>query len=442
MLRRRAAARFVRFGFEALALMTAMSIVLWTACYLVGAVPFGYLVAKARGVDIFAQGSGNIGATNVGRVLGRKFGILVFVLDFLKGAAPTAAALLLKPSLVDDPAADRGWLEVGAALAAFLGHCFPIYLGFRGGKGVATGAGAVAVLFPTAGLAAIVAWFLVAQATRYVSLASIVAVLVLVAVHVGSNGFDPLDPRTLFASLGGLFVIFRHRANIGRLRVGTENRFQENGLMETIARSVHVLAVGLWFGMAMFFSFAVATGLFQSFETLGKSAERPAWFPRPEMYARADAHLDAPKEQGSRAAGFVIGPLFSQYYLWQGICGLLAVGTAVSWAKRGKAHAWRLNLLIAAMLAVLIGWPIERKVAELRPARNDATDAYLRADGAEAERAATTMAEKRREFALWHLADVLLNLGTIALVGGALALAGHLPPRESPTPTDAPGDAS
>src|SRR3954466_5086666 len=113
--------------------------------YLVGAVPFGYIVARLRGVDIFAAGSGNIGATNVGRVLGRKFGILVFVLDFLKGAGPTAVARLLASRLTEESWAAGGGLEVGAAVAAFVGHCFPIYLGFRGGKGVATGAGTVAV---------------------------------------------------------------------------------------------------------------------------------------------------------------------------------------------------------------------------------------------------------------------------------------------------------
>src|SRR5438270_6996272 len=109
------------------------------ASYLIGAVPFGYLIARWRGVDIFAQGSGNIGATNVGRVLGKKFGVLVFVLDFAKGALPVfAARFIASPS----PA----WLEVLTGLAAFLGHLFPLYLGLRGGKGVATGTGVVVVL--------------------------------------------------------------------------------------------------------------------------------------------------------------------------------------------------------------------------------------------------------------------------------------------------------
>ncbi|MBX9679005.1 MAG: glycerol-3-phosphate 1-O-acyltransferase PlsY [Gemmataceae bacterium] len=408
----------------------------WIVSYFVGAVPFGYLVARARGVDIFAHGSGNIGATNVGRVVGRKFGMLVFVLDFLKGVGPTAVAMSLRGRLADDSWAANGWLEVGAAVAAFLGHCFPIYLGFRGGKGVATGAGTVAVLFPEATAAAIMAWFVVAQATRFVSLASIVAVLVLFAVHVMQAGLDPANPRTLYVAVGGAFVIVRHRSNVRRIWLGTENRFQENGLMESLARSIHVLAVGLWFGMAAFFSFAVATGLFDSFEQLGRAEDRPSWFPRPEMYSRSEPTLDSPKEQGSRAAGYVIGPLFTKYYLWQGICGILAVGTAIGWAKRGKLHAWRANLLVVALILVLAGWPLERKVGDLRVPRNEATEAYLKADAATAPSLAPAMKEKRDEFLHWHLASVFLNLGVIVLVGVATAMAGHLPPR------DANGNAS
>src|SRR5437660_10014734 len=108
------------------------------ASYLIGAVPVGYLIARWRGVNLFEQGSGNIGATNVGRVLGRRFGILVFALDFLKGALPTLAAAALDRSLRPDLPADT--LPVTAGVAAFLGHLFPVTLRFRGGKGVATGA--------------------------------------------------------------------------------------------------------------------------------------------------------------------------------------------------------------------------------------------------------------------------------------------------------------
>ena len=173
------------------------ALLVWGASYLVGAIPFGYLVARWRGVDIFQAGSGNIGATNVGRVLGKKFGLLVFVLDFAKGAVPVAAALALKGHL--DPGQDfveRGWLEVGAGLAAFLGHLFPIYLRFRGGKGVATGAGVVAVLVPGPALGAVLAWVAVVAATGYVSLASMAAAAVLTGLYLaGAGGPDLGEPR-------------------------------------------------------------------------------------------------------------------------------------------------------------------------------------------------------------------------------------------------------
>ena len=136
----------------------ALSVVL--AAYLIGAIPFGYLVARLRGVDILRQGSGNIGATNVGRVLGKRFGILVFVLDFLKGAVPTFIAGVLARRHGEELSEwlSHDGLRVLAGLAAFLGHLFPLYLNFKGGKGVATGAGVVVVLVPPAAVAALVTW--------------------------------------------------------------------------------------------------------------------------------------------------------------------------------------------------------------------------------------------------------------------------------------------
>src|SRR5215472_15533451 len=150
--------------------------------YLVGAVPFGYLVGRWRGVDIFQEGSGNIGATNVGRVLGRRFGILVFVLDFLKGALPTLAAAAISRLLSLDLPPDA--LAVTAGVSAFLGHLLPVYLSFRGGKGVATGAGIVAVLLPLLALAAVLTWLVIVSASRYVSLASLAAAAVLCVLRL------------------------------------------------------------------------------------------------------------------------------------------------------------------------------------------------------------------------------------------------------------------
>src|SRR6516164_9073771 len=123
-------------------LLTALCTVVGS--YLLGGIPFGYLVGRWRGIDIFQHGSGNIGATNVGRLLGRRWGVLVFLLDFAKGAVPVLLAGLVPQGDSLPPAT----LKVTAGLAAFLGHLFPVYLRFHGGKGVATGAGVVAVLAP------------------------------------------------------------------------------------------------------------------------------------------------------------------------------------------------------------------------------------------------------------------------------------------------------
>src|SRR5262245_4602122 len=131
-------------------------VLLAAGAYLVGGIPFGYLVGRWRGVDIFQHGSGNIVATNVGRVLGRSFGLLVFALDVANGAVPAFVALTVGNHIPAEELGGlpRGIFGVGAGLAAFLGHLYPPYLHFRGGKGVATGAGVVAVLLPVAALAA------------------------------------------------------------------------------------------------------------------------------------------------------------------------------------------------------------------------------------------------------------------------------------------------
>src|SRR5438445_11775197 len=156
------------------------------AAYLIGAIPFGYLLARLKGVDLFQVGSGNIGATNVGRVLGRRFGILVFLLDFAKGALPTAAAswIAAQPEFAFASFPGRDALPVGAGLAAFVGHLFPVYLRFHGGKGVATGAGVVTVLLPGPAFAALITWVAIVGLTRYVSLASLSAGVSLCLFHL------------------------------------------------------------------------------------------------------------------------------------------------------------------------------------------------------------------------------------------------------------------
>ncbi|MEJ1971528.1 MAG: glycerol-3-phosphate 1-O-acyltransferase PlsY [Lacunisphaera sp.] len=192
--------------------------------YLLGALPFGYVVARAHGVDIFKAGSGNPGATNVKRVLGEKFGAkgkragnLVFVLDAVKGAIAAGW-----PMLSPLAASDERLLGLVGVIAAVLGHSFSIFTKFKGGKGVATAAGGLVVLIPASCLIGAVVWVLTFLTTRYVSLGSILAA---VAVPAASwlRG-NPL-PFSIVATALGAFVIFRHRANLKRLLAGTEPRF-------------------------------------------------------------------------------------------------------------------------------------------------------------------------------------------------------------------------
>ena len=197
--------------------------------YILGSVPNGYLVAKAHGVDIFKVGSGNPGATNVKRVLGAKAGNTVFALDAVKGAlaagwiflyhAISATGFLF--SGADSSDAIRKLALVGV-VAAVLGHSFSIFTKFKGGKGVATAAGGLVVLMPISCLIGSAVWMLTYYASRYVSLASLLAA---VAVPTASwlRG-NPL-PLNIVATVLGLFVIIRHRENIKRLLNGTENRF-------------------------------------------------------------------------------------------------------------------------------------------------------------------------------------------------------------------------
>ena len=185
--------------------------------YLLGSLPFGYLVARAHGVDIFKAGSGNPGATNVKRVLGAKAGNTVLVLDVLKGALATAWPML--PML----AAPRPMvLALTGVVAAVIGHSFSIFTKFRGGKGVATAAGGLVVLMPVACAIAGATWVVVFYAFRYVSLASILAA---VAVVTASWLLPYHVAISVIASVLGGFIILRHHANIKRLLNGTENKF-------------------------------------------------------------------------------------------------------------------------------------------------------------------------------------------------------------------------
>jgi glycerol-3-phosphate acyltransferase PlsY len=191
------------------------------AAYLVGSIPTGYLVARAKGVDLRAHGSGNIGATNAFRVLGKGPGIFVLLMDAFKGAAAVNWVPLLTASWV--PGNAGTYLPLVAGVGAILGHNYTCWLRFKGGKGIATSAGVMGALLPWALVIALSTWFLVLVISRYMSIASIMAA---VALPIGT--YFTTSNRALWvlaAVLGGM-AIWRHRGNIQRLRAGTEPRFE------------------------------------------------------------------------------------------------------------------------------------------------------------------------------------------------------------------------
>jgi glycerol-3-phosphate acyltransferase PlsY len=194
--------------------------------YLLGSIPFGYLAGLLCGVDIRTKGSGNIGATNALRVLGKKWGYAVFLLDFLKAWLPVKLALGWGIALMVHPASAPGAL---AGLCALLGHSFPVWLGFKGGKGIASSAGVMVGLFSLAVfLVCLGMWLLLFTVTRYVSIASIVAAIslpVAVGILVLLHRADWLG-FTVSVVMAAL-AIWRHRSNIVRLRAGTEPRFEQ-----------------------------------------------------------------------------------------------------------------------------------------------------------------------------------------------------------------------
>ena len=208
--------------------------VLLPAAFVLGAIPFGYLAGRMRGVDLRAHGSGNIGATNVLRVLGTGPGLMVLALDILKGWLPIAACRsLLVSSGGEIVSSAGGWLLVGTGLAAILGHTFSPFLRFQGGKGVATSMGVLLGLSPLVAGLSCLAFVLVVALTRYVSLGSMLAAvtqatlfwLPLAGAGGGNNGARFPTAFGLFGLLVAAFVLAKHRSNIGRLLAGTENRF-------------------------------------------------------------------------------------------------------------------------------------------------------------------------------------------------------------------------
>jgi glycerol-3-phosphate acyltransferase PlsY len=196
--------------------MTIELIITLLFSYLIGAIPCGVVLVKlVGGEDVRKSGSGNIGATNVYRVAGRKLGALTFIGDALKGALPVIYAIYLA-GMQDDQIAM-------VATATFLGHLYPVYIGFKGGKGVATAFGIYLTLSTLTALIGITIFGLILWRSRYVSLASICAAFTILLINYGIEHNIPLFLASLF--LSGM-VIFRHRGNIKRLYNGTESKFK------------------------------------------------------------------------------------------------------------------------------------------------------------------------------------------------------------------------
>ncbi|EEF57666.1 glycerol-3-phosphate 1-O-acyltransferase PlsY [Pedosphaera parvula] len=194
--------------------------------YLLGSIPTGYLVGRAKGLDLRTMGSGNIGATNAFRILGKGPGIFVLLVDGLKGWVSVAWAGILVYRLMQGGARPDAqtseYLRIIGGVCAILGHNYTCWLKFKGGKGIATSAGVLAGLIPIAFLAGLITWIVVCVLTKYVSVASITAAAVLpFATMFGGYSRLMIGIATFMAAL----AIYKHKGNIERLRKGTENKF-------------------------------------------------------------------------------------------------------------------------------------------------------------------------------------------------------------------------
>jgi hypothetical protein len=338
---------------------------------------------------------------------------------------------------------------VAAGVAAFLGHLLPVYLRFRGGKGVATGAGVVAVLTPVPAVAALLAWAALFAAIRYVSVASLAAAALLCVLHLALTPHPWAWPGrvvTLFCLVGAGVVLLRHRANLSRLYHGTENRFKDTPAMLLLAKTLHVLALGLWFGAVAYFTFGVGLQVFGAFEDLAlkPGPERPYWFQLPAGLDRPPPSDRFPdplrKEQGSRAAGVAVGAMFRGYYGLQVVCGVLAVFTALAWAWGGAAgwgHWLRAVVLLLALVLAGVGWWVEGVVEGLRVSRNERSDAVLLTPSPDPQALQSQIRqaeEARAAFARWHGVSLVLNLAVLALVAVGMALAAQLPGASAAAP--------
>ena len=212
--------------------ITELSLIYSFFAYLIGSIPSGYIFGKLRGIDIRQHGSGNIGATNVWRVMGKGWGTLTFAFDFSK---VFLAAFIKDYSKSWLPLPPTPWeaslLDIFLLLGAVVGHNYPVWLKFKGGKGIATSAGGLLWLMPQAFLVVTITWIIVFSIFRYVSLASIVSAIVL---PLSILALDPKNFLLLaFSSFLSGMAIWRHRANIERLMTGTEHQWKRNKKVKT-----------------------------------------------------------------------------------------------------------------------------------------------------------------------------------------------------------------
>ena len=195
--------------------------------YLLGSIPAGYLAGRVAGIDIRHAGSGNIGATNVMRVLGKRYGYPVFIVDFLKGLIAVSLSFLIEKR-AQPLSVPNELIGIIAAISCVIGHSFPVWLSFKGGKGVATSMGGLFGLMPFVALIGGAVWVITFQVTRYVSVASMTATLavpisILILMPVKQTGEAAL---LYFSICLAALVVFRHRSNLCRLVRGTEPRFK------------------------------------------------------------------------------------------------------------------------------------------------------------------------------------------------------------------------
>ena len=383
--------------------------------YLIGAIPFGLFLARIKGVDILHQGSGNIGATNVGRVLGARYGLAVFILDALKGAIPAKAGMLY----LDAPfGPEVAGILMGAS--AIFGHLFPVYLKFKGGKGIATSAGAMGMLVPIPLALALLIWAAFVSSWGFVSLGSLASTIALcsaqafIALKSGTQGNMYLLAFTFLATI---LVWIKHIPNIQRLWAGAENRVKDSVLWRSIANILLQLSLGIWLGTVVFFTGVIGPGVFTWFEKLCVTESPPYWLPTPEAFKTiTPAGFPNPllKEQASRLAGVVVSPAFPIYFSIQVICGISAMIILAGNRRRNPSGTTGRAMLVCigmGLLLALAGWAWEPKVEKERIERARLTDQVLLQKEYNNDLAKSAL-KARKDFTNSHLVSLGLNMAS------------------------------